>query len=167
MASFKIKNAKTAALNTLKKVNNAIADRRLYADSHEILKKQIRSGINPKTGRPYRKLKPSTIENRRRLAKTNPRHPQYSVSKANHTLTGSLLDGLYTRYNKSKGIVTISIRGPHDGYASLSGKLIKKSRTSRKKIVAGQKALKRPILTISKKLTRVLIGRIKRALRRV
>lgn len=167
MAIFKVTNTKKAVKSVNKEINNAISRSGAFNKAHEILREQIREGINPKTGKPYKALRPVTIDRRKKLAQTNPTHPKYSANKANHTLTGSLLDGLFTRFNKAKGQITISIRGKHEGYASATGRLIKGSRKSRIRIVEAQEENGRQILSVSNKLIEEIRKRIIKALRRL
>lgn len=147
------------------RINKAISNPKIYAEAHLLLEESIREGKNPKTGRQYRRLESSTVEHRKYIARNNPTHPEYSSNKSNLTLTGSLLKGLFTRFNKSKGILTIDIKGQHDGYKSNKGRLIKGSRQIRKDIVDGLESQGRQILTVSDTFLNKIAKRIERALR--
>jgi hypothetical protein len=58
------------------------------------IQQTARSGVSPATGRKFAKLKDSTIKNRKRLAKLNPTHPDYSTGKSNLTFTGQLINAI-------------------------------------------------------------------------
>lgn len=162
----KILGVKKVAASVARGINKAIADNNIYKDAHELLEKEIRIGKNPKTGRAYKKLAPSTVENRRRLAKTNSTHTSYAANRSNLTLTGKLLEGLFSRFNKSKGILTVDVKGQHPGYKGQKKK-IKGSSKSRKEIVDHLESQGRFVLQTSDKFIQRLVKRIEKSLRRL
>lgn len=162
MARIKIVGVKRVSKSITDRINRAIKDSNIYKDAHKVLEEEIRSGKNPKTGSSYRKLEQSTIENRKRIAKTNPTHPDYSPARSNLTLTGSLLDGLRSVFNKGRGVLEIKLVGKHPGYASQQGKKIKGSSKNRAEIAGHLKDQGRPILVISKKLTQRIVKAFRR-----
>lgn len=166
MTKIKIVGAKNARESIEKRVREAIANAKLQNIAADELKREIRSGTNPKTGKNYRQLKESTIRNRRYLARNNPTHPQYSPARSNLTLTGQLIDGIKARFNKASGVLTIFISGKHPGYRGNSGK-IKGSSKSRAEIAQALEDQGRPVLNISKRFTQFIVDRIERALRRL
>jgi len=157
---------KKAAASITKKLNDAIADSNIYKDAARDLEDSIRDKKNPKTGKNYKKLQPSTIEHRKYIARNNSTHSEYSSDKSNLTLTGSLLEGLFSRFNKSTGILTIDIKGNHPGYKG-SKKKTKGSRKSRKEIVEHLEDLGFPVLNVSNKFINKLVEKLEKRLRKI
>lgn len=168
MAKVRIQfNTRGASRAAKRRVNEAIARAEVVQEAAERLKEEIRKGINPQTGKKYRRLEKSTIESRRRLSQSNNTHPDFRLRKSNLTLTGALIDALKSRFSKSSSILTIFISGEHPGYKGKSGKQIKGSRKANAKIAGALAEQGRPILGISKKFAQEITRSIERALRRL
>lgn len=134
----------------------------------EIVSKVRTDAFRFKTGKRFRKLHPLTIESRRRLAKYNKTHPDYSPTKPNLTFTGRLLDSVKARI-QAKGssiVLSINVSGMHAPYKGALGE-IGKSR-SNKKIRTELASIGRDPLELSKKanrrLTRIITAIIKERL---
>jgi hypothetical protein len=164
VTKFKVLGVKEAQQSILKRVNKAISDSKLYEKAHLLLEEEIRSGTNPKTGRNYKKLAPATVEHRRYLAKHNDTHERYSASGSNLTLSGRLLEGLFSRFNKTTGVLTIDIKGKHPGYKGKKGQ-IKGSAKSRKKIVDALEDQKRFVLKVSDSFIQRIVKSIEKKLK--
>lgn len=162
----KIKGVNEVAKSVTRDLNKTIKDNRIYADAHELLEKEIRANRNPADQRGYPSLADSTIERRRYLAKHNTPHSRYKLRKPNLTLTGKLLEGLFSRFNTRTGVLTIDIKGLHPGYKGASGQ-IKGSRKPRKKIVEKLNEIGRPIFEVSDEFLTILVKRIEKALKRL
>jgi len=132
----------------------------------EDLKKDIRNGINPKTGKSYRALKPSTIANRRRYAKKNPTHPQYSPARSNLTFTGRLIESIKGKFNKTKRGIEIEIEptGIHAGYNLIRGGKTKAKKN--KEIAEALAKQKRYVVQLSKKRTELIVKKITQLLKK-
>lgn len=135
---------------------------------NEIVNKIRNDGFRFKTGKPFRKLHPLTIESRKRLAKYNPTHPDYKPSKSNLTFTGRLLDSIKARI-QAKGssiVLRIDVSGMHAPYKGSLGEIGKAQ--SNRKIRKQLAAMGRDPLEMSKKanrnLTRILTAIIKERL---
>ena len=120
------------------------------------------NGINPKTGRGFKKLEKSTIRTRKYLAKHNTTHSDYSPSKSNLTLTGELLDSLkaITKTVKSGMSFEISAKGVHSPYKP-SGKAIKNF-----KIITYLKRMGRSPLAFSKKMRKETLAVVRKEMRK-
>jgi len=135
---------------------------------NEIVNKVRTDAFRFKTGKKFRKLHPMTIESRKRLAKYNKTHPDYSPSKPNLTFTGRLLDSVKARIQAkaSSIILKIDVSGMHAPYKSSLGEIGKA--TSNRKIRKELAAIGRDPLELSKKanrrLTRILTAIIKERL---
>lgn len=162
----RIKGINQVQKSVTNRLNKAIKDNRIYADAHELVEDEVRSNRNPANQKPYKPLASATIEHRRYLAKHNTPHSRYKLRKPNLTLTGKLLEGLFSRFNTRTGILTIDIKGLHPGYKGQKGQ-IKGSRKPRKKIVAALNEMGRPIFEVSDEFLTILVKRIEKALRRL
>ena len=130
-------------------------------------KKGIRDGVNPKTGRAYRRLESDTIKRRRRLATVNQTHPAYSPNKSNVTFSGKLVDSIRFRLSLRPLLqIIIDVTGNHPRYRGITGGKIGKL-TSNAQIAEGQAENGRPILSPSKKLIDNIRKAYERALRKV
>jgi len=87
------------------------------------LQADIRAGINPRTGKKFKRLQSSTIDNRKRLARSNPTDSNYSSGKANVTFTGQLVRSLRAKISSFRDRVRVTIRatGTHRGYKYKNG----------------------------------------------
>ena len=121
------------------------------------------NSMNPKTGKSYRKLKSSSISNRKYLAKNNKTHPNYSANKPNLTITGRLLDSIKAKINvTTKGIeYEIDVTGKHARYKSAEGKLIGKKTPSNSDIRDGLSKIGRDPLGLSKKIQKEIVAFIR------
>tara|TARA_R100001510_G_C7649570_1_gene206994 strand:- start:300 stop:818 length:519 start_codon:yes stop_codon:yes gene_type:complete len=135
---------------------------------NEIVNKVRKDAFRFKTGKRFRKLHPITIESRKRLAKHNKTHPDYSPSKPNLTFTGRLLDSVKARI-QAKGssiVLRINVSGMHAPYKSSLGEIGKSQ--SNKKIRKELANIGRDPLELSKKanrrLTRIITAIIKERL---
>lgn len=162
----RIKGLNEVQNSVTKRLNKVIKDNRIYVDAHKLLEDEIRSNRNPATQGPYDPLANSTIDRRRYLSKHNTPHSRYKLRKPNLTLTGKLLEGLFSRFNTRTGVLTIDIKGLHPGYKGASGQ-IKGSRKPRKKIVEKLNEIGRPIFEVSDGFLELLAERIEKALRRL
>jgi hypothetical protein len=76
-----------------------------------IARTEMQDGLNPKTGKGYRSLKPSTIENRKRLEKFNKTDVMYKAEKANNTFTGQLARAIRAVVIVSKRRLRVFVAG--------------------------------------------------------
>lgn len=122
----------------------------------EIVKKIRNDSFRFKTGKPFKKLAPVTIESRKRLKKYNKTHPSYKASKPNLTFTGRLLDSIKGKIRRkdSSIILRIDVSGMHAPYKTALGEIGKP--ISNKKIRKNLAKIGRDPLELSKKATRNL-----------
>ncbi len=73
------------------------------------LKKEIKSGKSPATGKNFRKLKSSTIESRRRRAEYNTTDPSFSPEKSALTFTGQLVNSIKAKVKVGAKSMRITI----------------------------------------------------------
>ena len=130
------------------------------------LKSEIRRGINPQTGRPYKRLAKSTIENRSRYSSVNNTHSSFKASLSNVTFTGQLLDSLKQTITSFRKNIRITIRatGTHQGYSLIKGGRTKSVLNSN--LVSFLKDKGFPVLNISKNRIDILRRKIVRKLNR-
>lgn len=162
----KVKNLKPNVAKAKRELAKLIFDNKLYTDSHQFLVDDIRKkALNPQTGKKYKALK--STQHRKYIASTgtNVLHKEYKESKPNLTITGSLLEGLFTKFQKTKRLLIIAIKGRHDGYKNRKGKTIKGSKAKRSDIVEGQAAIGRPIMVASRSLRVRILKRIEKRLK--
>ena len=113
--------------STVQKVRNKVLsaiDDKVLDFVVDDLKETIRSGTNPKTGKPYKKLAESTIRHREFYAKINSTHPEYAPRRSNLTFTGQLVDSIKGKLKRTSKSVMIEIEptGTHQGIKLKSGK---------------------------------------------
>lgn len=173
MVKANVKGLKSAKRSVRQQMADAIKDGKLYEDLADTVRKRVRKNAKrPADGTRYPKLKRSTIENRRRLARNNSTHPKYRLRRPNLTLTGEFLDSLTSRFNKSKLRITLFFKGSHKGYRNQDGSRGKRVKNS--KIAEGMRGIGRGVLTkkdgkttmLSKKIVTDVTERIRKALRR-
>lgn len=123
----------------------------------EIVGKVRKDAFRFKTGKRFRKLHPMTIESRKRLARYNKTHPDYSPSKPNLTFTGRLLDSVKSiiQAKGSSIVLRINVSGLHAPYKSSLGEIGKP--ISNKKIRNYLAEIGRDPLELSKKANRKLV----------
>ena len=119
------------------------------------------NSVNPGTGKKYKRLAKSTIQNRKYLAKHNSTHTNYSPKEPNLTITGKLLDSIKTTVKVDKEGVTYSIdvSGKHPKYKGASG-LIGKY-LSNEKIRSHLAKNGRDPLGLSKKMRKLIVKFLK------
>ena len=119
------------------------------------------NATNPKTGKKFKALKRSTIENRKYLAKHNSTHSNYSAKSPNLTITGSLLDSIKTKIDVTQEGLTylIDVSGRHPKYQGAAG-AIGKSLTN-KQIRTHLSKNNRDPLGLSKKLRKEIFKFLK------
>ena len=123
----------------------------------EIVNKVQKDAFRFKTGKRFRKLKPSTIERRKQLARYNKTDEHYQADKPNVTFTGRLLRSVKNRVN-AKGssiVMKIDVSGSHAPYKGKNGEIGK--RKSNKEIRGYLADIGRDPLELSKKANRNLI----------
>ncbi len=164
----------TFKLNNVEKKINTIAKELKSEGFGEHVKDQIVDKIRNdafrfKTGKKFRALKRSTVESRKRLAKTNKTHPAYSPTKPNLTFTGRLLNSVKNKIT-SKGssiVMKIDVSGIHKPYKGKKGELGKPK--SNKEIRKSLADIGRDPLELSKKaktkLSRIITAIIKERLK--
>lgn len=151
MAKVRVVFNKKATERVKQRIAEAVSKSNVEEIIADDLKQSVREGINPKTGRPYRRLKQSTIDQRRRLSKTNPTHSKYSPSKSNLTFTGQLVDSVFAKITalKTRINITIGVKGRHTGYKNLNGT---RGKNVKNEVIAkGLADQNRPLVGISKK----------------
>ena len=99
------------------KVARAIATSKFNEEMQEEVIKEIRvKGLAPR-------LRPSTIRNRRYVARYNPTHPSYEESKSNLTITGGLLDAIRVKFVGSELLFVFSaLKRKHKKYKIKKGR---------------------------------------------
>jgi len=115
----------------------------------EDTKQTIRDGRNPNTknSAAIKKLKPSTIASRKRLAQKLNMHPDFAVNKSNLTMTGKLVNSIrckFVRLKKGMGFSLKSVGKNRGGVPN-------------KDIFEYQKALGRDVLGIRSKVSKKII----------
>jgi len=150
MANVKVSFPEKALENQIKLIKKQLQSRQLLDIIAKDLIAGMRKGINPGTGKKFKKLEDSTIANRKRLAKFNKTHKNYSSARSNLTFTGQFLDSIKATVEKSKNGVTMLIEptGVHTGYNTPTG-----GRTDpipNEAIAIAQKDLGRSVFSISK-----------------
>ena len=113
----------TFKLNNLKQRVKGIA-RELRSEkfgkhiTDQLVNKIRKDSFNFKTGKSFKKLKPSTIQNRKRLAKYNRKNKAYKAEKPNLTFTGRLLNSVKGKFQAkaSSIILRIDVSGTHAPY---------------------------------------------------
>ena len=142
-------------------------ERVLERVGREYVKDIQNRAINPKTGKRYKRLKPSTIENRRRIASSNSVSPKYRARFPNLTITGEFLKS-FRGDVASKGrfarTLVIEPQGKHPGYKQKRGGRSK--RVDNSKIAQRMESLGRNVLSISQKRSREILETFRRLLRR-
>ena len=130
----------------------------------EIVKKIRDDAFRFKTGKKFKRLKKSTIQNRRALARHNKTHEAYKPTKPNLTFTGRLLNSVKGNV-KAKGssiLLTFNVSGTHAPY-KYNGKELG-SPKSNKEIRSHLAAIGRDPLELSKKakkaLSRIVIAAV-------
>lgn len=68
--------------------------KRIAKQTVKDIQKTVRAGISPATGKSFARLKPSTVKNRKRLAKLNRTHKAYEANRSNLTFTGQLVNAV-------------------------------------------------------------------------
>lgn len=131
------------------------------------LKSTIRKGINPKTGRNYKKLEKSTRDYRKFYAGIASTHPRFSPNKANVTFSGQVVDSLKAVITafRTTLVVTLRATGTHKGHKLKKGGTTKA--ISNAKLVEHLADAGYPILAISKKRIRDIRRKIVRKLNRI
>lgn len=169
MARIRIVTPKNAGKAAEKQFFNFI--RRADAALDEIGKDYIRDirdkAENPKTGRRYRALKQSTIEQRKRIARNNPTSNRFSPKKPNLTITGQFLDsfrGNVARRGKFSRTLVIEPTGIHKGYRNLNG--TRRPSVANSVIAERMESLGRNVLSISKRRANEIVERFRVLLRR-
>jgi len=86
--------------------------------TNQLVGKIRKDSFNFKTGRSFRRLAKSTIENRKRLAKHNRKNKAYKANKPNLTFTGRLLNSVRGKFQAkaSSIILRIDVSGTHAPY---------------------------------------------------
>ena len=86
--------------------------------TNQLVSKIRKDSFRFKTGKPFRKLEESTIENRKKLAKHNRKNRAYKANKPNLTFTGRLLNSVKGRFKAKKSSITllIDVSGTHAPY---------------------------------------------------
>lgn len=151
MAKVKViipKNLKKRVENNL---NKSISSNDLLEGIAKSIIDEIQKGVNPKTGRPFKALKESTIKRRKSLARFNVTDSKYSARKSNVTFTADFLNSIKAVISKGRFRKTITIepKGTHAGYNLVRGGTSKS--VSNKKIAQGLEDQGRQVITISKK----------------
>lgn len=136
------------------------------------LKKEIKSGKSPATGKNFRKLKDSTIESRRRRSKYNKTDASFSPSTSALTFTGQLVDSIKAKIKVGAKSLNITIEptGKRTSYKNKDGTNTKKSAKIGNKRLAkihadgGGKLPKRDLLGFTKKKEKEIVKIIKEVL---
>ena len=115
--AIKIKGLKETRARIKKQIDSAIIDKGLMQGMAKAatsdVKKTIRSGISPKTGKVFAALKRSTKASRRSFAKNKKgrKSPHFSVNKSNLTMSGKMVRSLRSKVLKNQ--IFISLKGVH------------------------------------------------------
>ncbi len=110
MAKVKVKGIKTLETTLRKKFEKFVnkADK-IQEGIVGDLKKEIKSGKSPATGKSFRKLKDSTIESRKRRSKYNKTDASFSPSKSALTFSGQLVDSIKAKIKVGAKSLNITI----------------------------------------------------------
>ena len=144
------------------------------------LKKEIKSGKSPATGKNFRKLKTtpkgkSTVDQRRRKSKYNKTDPSFSPGKSALTFSGQLVDSIKAKVKvgvKSMRI-TIEPTGKRTPYKNKDGSNTKGSAKKGNKKLAeihakgGGKLPKRDLLGFTKKKEKEIINLFKEVIKEI
>lgn len=167
MAKIRLKNKQAIS----RRVQNALnkfaigAKNEIKIVGQEYIESIRKQALNPVTGKTYKQLKQSSIESRRRIASSNPTHAEYRSSKPNLTITGSFLDSFVSMISGTrKLILEIKPTGNHPGYKNKNGTRGKS--VPNIKIAEGMEAIGRPVLSISKKRSDLIVARLRQLLKR-
>lgn len=171
MAKFRIKNKGAITKKAQREINRAIRDSDTLEKAADILIKPMKKGKNPKTGRRYKALASSTIDQRKRMARYNDTSPDFSPRRSNLTFSGQLLDSITAKIFVTKSIVEIEPRGTRRKYRKKNGKPVKgpalKNKTLAEYHDKGKGRLpKRNIFSVSKKNVRKISKLIRSAVTR-
>lgn len=165
MAKVKIKFPPSALREQVKAIEKQLQKTQLLDKLSDELIKDMKNGLNPKTGKPFRKIAPSTIKRRKALSKVNKTDSRYSPARSNLTFTGEFLESIKAFFKKKRGGSTITIEptGTHPGYNLVRGGRSKS--VSNSKIAEAQESMGRQVLTFSKKRINSIKVEIQRFLR--
>jgi len=139
------------------------------------LKKEIKSGKSPATGKNFIKLKTSTKNSRRARAKYSKTDPKFSPNKSALTFSGQLVDSIKAKVKvgiKSMRI-TIEPTGKREPYKNKDGSNTKGSaRKGNKKLAkihaeGGGKLPKRDLLGFTKKKEKEVVKIIKETIKEI
>ena len=178
MAKVKLKGIKTLESTLRKKFEKFVnkADK-IQEDIVGDLKKEIKSGKSPATGKNFRKLKTtpkgrSTVDQRARRAKYNTTDPSFSPNKSALTFSGQLVDSIKAKVKVDAELLSITIEptGKRTPYKNKDGTNTKKSAKIGNKRLAkihadgGGKLPKRDLLGFTKKKEKEIVKIIKEVL---
>lgn len=169
MARFRLKNLNNVSNATQSRINRALKSSSLLKEIADGLIEDIQSGESPKTGKPFPRLADSTIENRRRLARTNQTDKNYSPKKSNLTLTGQLVRSIKAKINLTRGELIIEPTGSRRPYRGVNKRLKQSVRTNKELATihanGGRNLPKRDIIRFSKKRVREIVRLIRARLK--
>lgn len=151
----KIKGLSKIKLNierTYKQVRIDADTRKLICEIiEEDTKQTIREGKNPNTPNSarIRKIKKTTADRRRALARNNNTHTHFSPSRSNLTFTGELIDSLRCTMKQAGNhiVITLGAHGKHKRYTGVNGKKFGKQ-IDNQKIFEYQKEMLRDVIGI-------------------
>lgn len=111
MTKIRITGLEKELERTKLRIGSAIARSKFNVDLQESVIEQVREeGLKPR-------LRPSTVNNRRYLAKYNPTHPAYREDKSNLTITGKLLDAIRVKFIAAKLLFSFgALKSKHPRY---------------------------------------------------
>lgn len=157
MAKIRIKGLSQVVNNIEKKLKGARINKSAQNFMCDLIEtdtqQTIRDGRNPNTKNTakIKKLKPSTIESRKRLAKKLNMHPDFSPKRSNLTLTGKLIDSITCKFRRLKRGVGFSLKGTGEN----------RNGVPNSDIFEYQKALGRDVLGVRNKAKRAIIKILK------
>ena len=173
MANVKVKGLKSLEATLRKKLQGFVnkADKIQDGILNE-LKKEIKSGKSPATGKNFKRLKSSTIESRKKKSKHNKTDPSFSPGKSALTFSGQLVDSIKAKIRVGAKSLNITIEptGRRKSYKNKDGSNTKGSAKMGNKKLAklhadgSGKLPKRDLLGFTKKKEKEIVETIKKVL---
>lgn len=131
------RNLKEMAKERRRVMAKRLRDKKKEIVQHVIdtIRDDIRNNAtNPKTGKQFKQLKYTSIQNRQRIAKKNPTHPNYKLMFPNLTITGRFLNGMRGKMKGGvvKGFdISLFFKGVHKKYKPLTNRKAKNAKRNK------------------------------------
>lgn len=163
--------------NFLLKTTSDIPFDRISRSTILDIKRTVRkSGLSPVTNNKLARLRRSTIKRRKKLARVNRTHVDFSPAKSNLTFSGQLLNAIsFKRSRKAGGILSVQAnifvkRTKRRPYKGIRKKFLKNSITNKELSDIHNKGSKtmpaRPFLGVSNKQKKVITNILTRFFRK-